>query len=609
MVDPPRDGVATRDGAFAGAGSAAAAWAATATGLLVVALAYHGGRIGAAWVDLVYWAGMALMVLPALWMVRHERVSRRTRVTTTLVLAAALYGVKVLYSPLRFAFHDELQHWRTLTDITASGRLFEPNPLLPISPDFPGLEIVTHALASTTGMDPTIAAMTIVGLAVMLGVAAAFTVFEHVTESTSFAMVAVLVYLANPHFTFFNGMFAYQSLSLPLMLLALACVQRWASVTPVRGGGHAALALLVMAAVVVTHHVTSLVLLGILVVWLALAHVRWTSPSYRRALSLVTAWQALAIVSWHLLSGAGTIEYLAANLGGAGFGLLRGGELAVSIPALDRPLWELAAGAATVAILSLSVPLGAWALRRRASVDPLVATFLLLAASYYVSIALRFLPRGAEWSGRSWSFVYLGLAVTMAAALGQEVRWRPVDRRLPVIPVLAVVFVGSVVLGHPAFWGRTPGPYLVSAFERSIEAEGIASARWIADELDPNVRIATDYTNSSLAGGIGNADPVRSAYPVYFASQVGATERALLDHLEVSYLLADRRLCRGVPATGYYIDPSEPTIDRGGRPLACQRLTKFDSTEGLTRAYDSGSIRIYALASQQATTADGTDAE
>jgi hypothetical protein len=65
-----------------------------------------------------------------------------------LLAGVGLYMIKVMHSPIHFTFYDELLHYRTAANILETGFHFQENPLLPVSPLYPGLENVAVALAS-----------------------------------------------------------------------------------------------------------------------------------------------------------------------------------------------------------------------------------------------------------------------------------------------------------------------------------------------------------------------------------------------------------------------------------------------------------------------------
>jgi len=69
-----------------------------------------------------------------------------------------------------FTYADELRLWRGTVDVSQTGKLSYVNYLLPISPHFPGLEEVTSALMSVTGL--------IVGALALIGAGAVLVVLQ-----------------------------------------------------------------------------------------------------------------------------------------------------------------------------------------------------------------------------------------------------------------------------------------------------------------------------------------------------------------------------------------------------------------------------------------------
>ncbi len=85
-----------------------------------------------------------------------------------MVLTVAEYLLKVNYTPLGFAFNDEFLHWRGTTNMLQSGKLFELNYGLPIGTHYPGIEEVTSALISATGLSVFEAGLMVAGVAHLL---------------------------------------------------------------------------------------------------------------------------------------------------------------------------------------------------------------------------------------------------------------------------------------------------------------------------------------------------------------------------------------------------------------------------------------------------------
>src|SRR5438270_7507233 len=196
----------------------------SAVGVFLLALAYNGGRDAAQWSDPLFWFGLLVLFLPIAGRLLSVRASRRERIALLVVLGMALYLAKYLQYPLYFTYHDEFAHWRTAHDIAASGHLFQGNPIIPISSFYPGLEIATSALSSLTGLSLFAAGIVVIGVGRLVLVLALYFFFEYLISSARVAGIATLLYMANPHFLFFDADFSYESLALPLAMFVLFAV-------------------------------------------------------------------------------------------------------------------------------------------------------------------------------------------------------------------------------------------------------------------------------------------------------------------------------------------------------------------------------------------------
>src|SRR5438552_4512474 len=182
--------------------------------------------MAAAWAHPLFWTGLLLMFIPTAARVVSAKPTRQERIGLLTILGIGLYLVKFLQSPVAFILMDESAHWRTLTNILGSGHLFGHNALLPVSPFYPGLEGVTSALASVSGLSPFAAARLLIGVARVIIVVALYLLYERVSGSARVAGIATLLYMGNPGFLFFDTQFAYESLALPLASLVLFALAR-----------------------------------------------------------------------------------------------------------------------------------------------------------------------------------------------------------------------------------------------------------------------------------------------------------------------------------------------------------------------------------------------
>lgn len=600
-------------------------------GLLIMAAADTASRLGWPAGPLLFWVGYLAILLPVTVRILSRAPARTERIALLLLVGLGLYLVKLLASPGSFVLFDEFLHWKTLDDILATRHLFAHNNVLPASPDYPGLEIATSAIVQAGGSIWTAGAL-VVGAGRILLVLSLFLFVERATSSSRVAGVAGLIYMANPSFLFFDAQFAYESLALPLAFFVLYCVLRrgeslWSGSTSMT-----VVILIGIASVVVTHHVTAILLAVFLSTsaivtavvngLLARGNAR-TRRTPETSMHETGSWGGVdsggligpalicitATVAWMLYLASVTVGYLAPAFAGALAQVVSliqgedsGRQLFRAASGVSAPIEDQLLGYASVAVLLGGLVLGAVALRRGWLQRPLAVCLALVGLAYPASLAGRFTPIGAELSARSSEFVFLGLGFMAAIgflAVLDSPRLTKQGLRLTAAAVL-VASAGGVVLGVP-LWARLPGPYLVAADPRSVEPIGIDTATWMAARLGPENRIMTDRTNRLLTVTYGGQHPISgigdqiNIKPAYFDTVLTEDERQLLAQGHVRYVLVDLRLPTSLPYTGVYNEPGELETGNWISPMPAAALEKWDTMPGVDLIYDSGAIRIYDL--------------
>ncbi len=580
----------------------------SAAGVTVVAAANVGANSGSWWSELAFWMGLLLIAVPVGLRLMVNGRHRFERVSLILIAGLALYLCKVVHDPLRVTNYDEFLHWITAQDIIATGRLFTPNTLLSVSPYYPGLELATAALTQLGGISVYDAGVLVLAAARIVFVLGLYLLFELVTRSSRTASIATFIYMLNPKFLYFDSQFSYETLALPLAALAIYAVARRGYAKQARWSALTALALMAMLATVATHHVTSGMLALFLTVWTACAFLVGARGLHKAKPGRFTMATYAAIVGWTLLVATATIGYLAPAITDTVFELLSlasgdldARELFVSRGGDVSPFWERAVGTASVAVILLGLPFGLLAIWRRFRHSPLAITLALVACVYPLSLLARFTLVGAEVATRLPEFLFVGISFVLAVALAR-LRWHHSLVRTPALVAgISLILVGGVVVGIPRF-ARLPGPYLVSADARSVEAEGIGAAQWSGRALGPGNRFVADRVNRVLLATYGRQELVISyveRVPIAFlflAAEIGPREREIARAARVRYLLIDRRLATDLPVVGHYFDRGEER-DLGVRtvPISPTVLAKFDALPGVSRLFDGGNIQVYDI--------------
>ena len=554
--------------------------------------------------DLFFWGGLLAIIGPVAWRLLGAGASGGERLGLVVLMGIALYLVKVLHSPTGFTLYDELQHLRTFDDIATGGGLYARNPLLLVSPLYPGLEIATSVLTGVTGSSPFEAGVVMLGAARVLLAIGLFLFLERASDSQRIAGIATFVYMANPNFLFFDSQFGYQSLAIGLAMIVLYLAAesrgRWAD--------GAAGALLIGAACIATHHATTYVLIAFLLVWTIVSWILRSERAMSLRLARLTILMTLGAAAWLIFVASETVRYLGPRLldGLALIQLLLGDvgtrQLFVPVQGALAPEWERAVGYGAVILLLAALPFGLWGAWREFRGRSIPIVLAIVAVSYPATLVLRLTHAGAEEASRSSTFVFLGLGFVVALALTKlwtiRERWR--GSTAPACAAfLLVVFVGGVIIGTPR-WSRLPGPYLPAADTRSISAESIDAALWAQTELGPGKRIVADRIDRILMGSYGRQNPITNyadqvpTWKVFFTPTFSSVDLNILKAGKIDFLVVDRRLAGIEPLTKFYFENGEPTRQEHETILlTLAGLTKFAQVAGVGVAFDSGNIQVY----------------
>jgi hypothetical protein len=595
----------------------------SASGMVLIALAYNAARSEASFAEGLFWAGLVLLFGPLAAGLLGSTATRGERMALITLLGAGAYVVKVAYSPLVFQFPDELQHVRTLHDILQSGTLFSFNPILQVSALYPGLEVATSALVNATGLSEFLAGLLIVGAARLLLCLSLFLFYEQLAGSARVAGLASMFYMANPNFMYLDGQFGYESLALALVALVLYSLLRQRTASGRQLIALMGISFLAVGAVVITHHFSQFVLAGLLAAWalagLAIAVLRRNALSVeeRRArwrevarVGLTAGVCAAVATAWLVRVAGPLVDYLGPNftIGFLELAQLLSGQTPVRVPfrngaGVQTALPEQAVGYLSVLCVVAALPLGLRLLWRHYRFDGAALGLGALSAAYPATLLLRFTPDGVATAGRLPEFLFLGLAFVLALVAAQ-IRPARLARGLWRSALLAsslVVLIGGAFTG----WGppgRLPGPFLVSADARSVDAQSLAIANWARTVLGPQNVMAADLNHTLVLGSYGQQYLVSvsnshvDASEVFFAPSLGDFQREIIQQAHIRYVVVDWRLARGLPVAGFYYEHQEPDAFQHTQPMDMAAFQKFDVADGVSRVFDSGDVTIYDMA-------------
>ncbi len=591
-------------------------------GVLIVALSYLASRAGSGWSGPTFWVGQGVFyATPALILVRRRQVFRAEGLGVALLIPIASFLINEAYSPVQFRFLDEFSHVRTAQAILTTHHLFSPNPALGISPQYPGLEVVTTAVASLSHLSIYVAGTVVVGLAHVLLCVGLYFLFVEVTGRVRIGALAVLIYSTQPHFQFFDSYFIYESMALPLLVASLLAMVRMLK-TRRRGAvltwGLAALAM--AGATIVTHHVTSYVLVALMiVVWVA----QWIGrrPSWGDwPLPILILLTVGGLVAWDGIIASGTVAYFTPTVQGLLQALVPHGH-GPSVRQPTGPPFDVALEYLSTLLLLLLFLYGLsrlWRLRHR-RLGRLVVAFGIASLSLIGALGIRALgSEGSLLYGRAATFFMLVTALPVALAVRAVWLWRlRLKRRRGrvrrgsawwggvAVALVLVLGLGGVAQGWPPYYARLPGRFEVEAWERSIDQRNLDLASWAATQLTPSNGFAGDFVTASLLASLGNQAAPQSVAKLFLDQKVNAAVRSLVKNERIAFIAVDRRISTALPATGYYFT-NDPHSGDYTSPLPLSDLTKFNHQAGVSRIFEDGDITVYAIRGSVYTAGSGS---
>lgn len=579
-----------------------------ALGALLLAIAGELSRRGSGWAIPIYWIALILIFAPSAIRFASRNISLAEGVGLIIVLSIGTYLPGYLQSPVTFRGFDEFLHWRTVFDILETGTLFTPNSMLPVSPYYPGLENVTAALVSLTGLDIIATGAILLLTARLIMLLGLFLLFEHLSRSVRIAGIGTLVYLGSSTFLYFDAQFGYESLALPLAIMVVFMLYIRGEHEKKWRPGWNILILITTFGVVATHHATTYMLITFILVWSCIdifAHVRHGVTNNPIMMGFLTFVMAAV---WTATVAKLTIAYLTPFINeslNSIFGVLAGTtasrQLFVDSAGRSAISLDKIFALASVLILMAGLTAGVvyWWMHYRK--NPF-ATALVIVAIIYPALPVMRLSGGSwEMANRLSGFVFTGLAFIVALGLIRlplNIAWLKSSRQWLVVAGLTVAFMGGVVAGQSPD-ARLPQPYRAAAGARSIENQGILTADWARTVLGANNRMAGDRTMTNLLGSYGAQRMVAelndkvSISGIFVDYNLTPSSRQIIKDVDIRYLVVDTRITQAVSTLGYYFESWEQLIFPFAPPINPFALEKFDYIPGISRIYDSGDIYLY----------------
>ena len=531
------------------------------------------------------------------------------REITVAILGLYPAIVNRMSSPLVLAGYDEHQHAQSLMNLLNGSGLFSPNPTLPVSPFYPGLELFTAVAIRLTGLRVIMVESLVVLLCRLLLVLIIYHAALLVSPSRRGASLVVAFYAVSSHFYSFDAGFAYETLALTLGLGGLFLLRR------AQLADHAAarqlflMASLVLIATVVTHHATSWMVLAFLIAWAAMSR-----KGERKLLARAAVIMGVAVAIWAAVLASRIEGYLApivstamqsahAFLAGTSQHHIFGSSAGTPPP----PDWERLMLVVYTLATTLAALACAWIMLSRAfhNGDRMLGLLGALNLAFPLTAASHFDPSVGELGARAASFLFLPLALSCSLIIQRHPRVtrRPAGPHNPFRPArlivliggTTIVYLGGTLLGSSPDYLRLPGPYLPSADVRTQDPETLAAVGWAGRHLPTGATVAADRVPAVILGSKAlwpMTNPMQGFAPaqLYFSTAWGPQQTAIVKGLHIDYVYVDTRLADSLPYVGYYFSQGET---KKPTRLSVADVAKFAHVPGLKAVYHAGPVTIY----------------
>jgi hypothetical protein len=261
---------------------------------------------------------------------------------------------------------------------------------------FPGLHALTASLRDLSGLPAFQLGLILLALLHMIALLGVFVIVERLGHSAYIAGLAAFIYSLNPSFMFFDSQYAYESLAIVFVIWVIAAL-----LTTQDAGGEGArwaawfvAGLILAGACIVTHHLSTYMLVMVLLLIAVVTTVR-TVRGHETARTALLTWAFALLVTagsaaWLIFASPGVVDYLVrpvANGIAEIVRILHHKEQARMLFALSTtPRYEQACAFLSPVIMAAGAAAGLSLLRHQRPRTSAAQALILFGLGYFLSI-------------------------------------------------------------------------------------------------------------------------------------------------------------------------------------------------------------------------------
>lgn len=565
---------------------------------------------------LMFWAGMATLVITCAWALWFRRFSAGVQVGILAAAGIVSYLPKLFRSYDYPAYADELVHLGQ-AKLLESGILFGHNSVDPVAGYFPVYQMLVVGVHLTTPLSLWASSLFVAGAGHVGQLLGVYLLVTHISASRRIGGMAAVLWLAGPAVLFWMSEASYQTVALAFAFLTVyACLRAVDGANP---RTWIPAAIIGMVATTTTQAVAGLSVAAFLFVLAACDVSGGLVAAIRRG----TGWKPSSLFAFGFASVAinlgwiaaigweTTWSYLLPPWGTVQLGLseiLNFPSHREPFRGSGLPLYEQYAGYAALAltVLALAVALFLYVRGRlqpdlsRPARRGITASFVL-AALFVLPMPFVLSVETAIWVHRAQELVWVGVCLVLAFLLRWLIaagRRRGVwQRRLAVAAATGfavVLMVGNTATTAPSD-ARFRLPYTFGRGAGMVTADQLAASRWLA-EHHAGARIATDPDTAYVQWAYGGATWVSDRFPAWeltFGYPIGGDAESAVKRFDVQFLVIDMEMYREA-SVGHIYSNQEPDA-YAGKPLPYIAYQRLLAVPWVRVAYSNSQISILEL--------------
>lgn len=574
-------------------------------------LAYKGN-----FQNFLFWMSILLISIPVFIIVLDEDFTCNNKIIILFIFGSILYVIRILPSTINFHFGDEVYTFATTKLIYEAGSI-DVTPYPEITKYYPGLEILTIYLKYFTNLDLFTVAKILIGIIHSFVLVFVFLFLREIGVSERLAAIGTFIYSTNPIYIFFHSLYSYESLGIFFVTLLLYIISRLS----IKGKSMnlVLLALIAIFALVISHHLSSLMFLLFLILMVFIQvykkHYYYASKWHYTLVFLTIT----LIFGWMVYLATITITYLTDNFISRFMKIFElsflGGEKTAiaSIPLSTSllPYYEYVIDFLYVPLILLLSLIGIYLIKKeRNNANIFISTMIIYGPFLYI-LTLAIIPTsGSELSTRIWGFVYIGVSFFVAVAVNKLLTKNKkychleLNLLIKMFSFLAVItlLIGGISIGDKPIhrWPDLLTPKLVSG-PGSLTTDVFYASEWFESKFGYNNKMVGERTTSIIFSSLGKQDVQRwHAWKLFLPSEIDSNVKNFIRGFDLEYVIVDNRLTKSLAEYGYYFDKKENYMNLypiygSIELLPNESLSKFAKSDLFERFYDNGNIYLYKI--------------